>query len=86
MEERQCSQCIWRSADVCTAWECKPITRKEVGELLKNYEKQVAKMKRKINRLEKERVGLMEMHYADQAEIIYQRRQIDFLMDAEREV
>lgn len=35
--------------------------------------------------LKKEIGMLKEMHYCDLSEIVYQRRQIDFLMDSDRE-
>ena len=32
---RPCSECVWNSADGCTKWDCEPLTRKEVKEMLK---------------------------------------------------
>ena len=43
----------------------------------------VQELTRKIERLQIRIAELEQLHFADQAEIIYQRRQIDFLMDAD---
>ena len=33
--DRPCNECIWYSADGCTTWDCKPVTREEAKKLLK---------------------------------------------------
>lgn len=48
-------------------------------------EKMIQELSRENERLKKEIALLQQIHYEDQAEIVYQRRQIDFLMDMERE-
>ena len=45
----------------------------------------VQELTREIERLQICIAELEQLHFVDQAEIVYQRRQIDFLMDAERE-
>ena len=36
MNDRPCTQCIWRGVDGCTSWDCEPITRSEVRKWLKD--------------------------------------------------
>lgn len=45
-------------------------------------EMELQKLRRENKRLQLENAELKEMHYCDQAEIVYQRRTIDFLMSA----
>ena len=45
----------------------------------------VQELTREIERLQIRIAELEQLHFVDQAEIVYQRRQIDFLMDAGRE-
>lgn len=35
MSERPCNECVWRTVDGCTQWDCNPVTRKEVKKMLK---------------------------------------------------
>lgn len=48
-------------------------------------DKMIQELSRENERLKKEIARLQQIQYEDQAEIMYQRRQIDFLMDMERE-
>ena len=43
---------------------------------------EIQKLRRENKRLQTENAELKEMHYCDLAEIVYQRRTIDFLMGA----
>lgn len=43
-------------------------------------EMELQKLRRENKRLQQENDELKEMHYCDQSQIVYQRRQIDFLM------
>lgn len=36
MSERPCNECIWRTFDGCTRWDCEPVTRHEAKKLLKS--------------------------------------------------
>lgn len=45
-------------------------------------EMELQKLRRENKRLQLENAELKEMHYCDQSQIVYQRRQIDFLMGA----
>lgn len=45
-------------------------------------EMELQKLRRENKRLQLENAELKEMHYCDQSEIVFQRRQIDFLMGA----
>ena len=33
--DRPCNECVWRGPDGCTKWDCEPLTRKELKEILK---------------------------------------------------
>lgn len=45
-------------------------------------EMELQQLRRENKRLQLENAELKEMHYCDQSQIVYQRRQIDFLMGA----
>lgn len=45
-------------------------------------ERELQKLRRENKRLRLENAELKEMHYCDQSQIVYQRRQIDFLIGA----
>ena len=45
----------------------------------------IQELTREVERLKIRNAELKQLHFADQAQIVYQRRQIDFLMDAGRE-
>ena len=45
-------------------------------------ERELQKLRRENKRLKLENAELKEMHYCDQSQIVYQRRQIDFLIGA----
>lgn len=45
-------------------------------------EMELQKLRRENKRLQLENAELKEMHYCDQSEIVFQRRQIDYLMSA----
>lgn len=49
------------------------------------YEKEIQELRRKVKLLEDKNKELEHLHQLDMAEIIYQRRQIDFLMLAAHE-
>lgn len=49
------------------------------------YEKEIQELRRKVKLLEDKNKELEQIHQLDMAEIIYQRRQIDFLMEAAHE-
>jgi len=48
-------------------------------------DKEIQELRRKVEPLEKENEKLTQVHQLDMAEIVYQRRQIDFLMEASNE-
>jgi hypothetical protein len=48
-------------------------------------DKEIQELRAKVKLLEAKNVELEHIHQLDIAEIAYQRRQIDFLMDAARE-
>lgn len=48
-------------------------------------EMEIQELRRKVKLLEDKNAELKHIHQLDMAEIAYQRRQIDFLMDAARE-
>lgn len=35
MTDRPCNQCIWLTEDGCSSWDCEPMTRKDVRNLIK---------------------------------------------------
>lgn len=48
-------------------------------------DKEIQDLRRELERKDKEIALLQELHYLDLSEIAYQRRQIDFLMQAKEE-
>lgn len=48
-------------------------------------DKEIQELRAKVKLLEAKNVELEHIHQLDMAEIAYQRRQIDFLMDAAKE-
>ena len=34
-EDRPCSECVWRSETGCVKWNCEPMTRSELLDLLR---------------------------------------------------
>lgn len=48
-------------------------------------DKEIQELRAKVKLLEEKTSELEHIHQLDMAEIAYQRRQIDFLMDANRE-
>ena len=39
MTDRPCEECIWRKGNECTNWDCEPVTRKEVREMIKELKR-----------------------------------------------
>ena len=46
VNERPCSECVWRTEDGCSSWDCEPVTRNDVRELLK----EVTELRDKVGR------------------------------------
>lgn len=36
MNDRPCEQCVWHSSDGCTKWDCVPLTRSQLAQMLEN--------------------------------------------------
>lgn len=51
------------------------------GEIVENLNQEVRALRVEVDRLRKENAKLRAAHAADIAQIVYQRRQIDFLME-----
>ena len=49
------------------------------------YEKEIQELRREVKLLEEKNRELEHIHQLDMAEIAYQRRQIDFLMEGNHE-
>ena len=45
MDDRPCDQCIWYSPNGCVSWDCEPVTRKEVREIIKEYKEMKGEQK-----------------------------------------
>lgn len=37
MSDRPCSKCIWNTVNGCSSWDCEPVLRSEIRQLIKDY-------------------------------------------------
>ena len=68
-----------------TGWKQSKSTQENGACDMTDKDMEIQALRRKVESLERENKKLEQIHQLDMAEIAYQRRQIDFLMEASRE-